>query len=516
MKRCPRALKRWLVPLGVALVVLLVPQAGAARGNAPNRQIEQALLQHISILASDDYGGREPGTEGETKTLRYIGQQWFEMGLESGTNDPGHPWYAPVTLVSREPEASTAQFTRRGRAVAVDAGEVLVLTSARRSLVEKAPLYFVGRGESVPARSELAGRIAVVLDADVPAAREADTQRSLPCSRRAQTSARQNALLAGGALAVITVLDGARTLDSVAQRRKRSGYALASEALGGDLEGFVSRAGMGQLLAGSSTTLAELEAEADQRDFAPHPLDLAVSMEASTRETTIRTHNVIGKIAGRHPEAGAVLLLAHWDHFGVCAAPPAEHLICNGAVDNASGVAAMLEITRRLVHVPHDRDIYVLATTGEELGLLGAESFAENPPIPLKNIVAAFNLDSVAIAPVGTPLGIVGKGMTGLDASIAQVAREQHHALSDSTAPNQYIRRQDGWALMSHDVPAVMVTTAYGDISRLEHYFDTDYHRPLDVVKPSLELGGAAEDVLFHVALVTYFADMRRYPPHTK
>jgi Zn-dependent M28 family amino/carboxypeptidase len=268
------------------------------------------------------------------------------------------------------------------------------------------------------------------------------------------------------------------------------------------------------VLDGGGETLANLQREADRADFVPRVLDLSASLEATTRETTIRTHNLIGKIAGKHPEQGAVLLMAHWDHFGTCASPPAEHLICNGAVDNASGVAALIEVARRVAHLPQalDRDTYVLFTTAEETGLLGAEAFAENPPLPLKNVVAAFNLDSVAIAPAGTALGVVGRGMTVLDTGLANVAREQKRKISDSTAPNQYIRRQDGWALMTHDMPAVMVTSAYGEIGRLEHYFDTDYHRPQDVVKPELELGGAAEDVAFHVALVQYFGDARRYP----
>ncbi|WP_320076614.1 M20/M25/M40 family metallo-hydrolase [Novosphingobium ovatum] len=494
-----------------AALAWIAPQQANARPNRAEQQIAQQMLSHINVLASDDFAGREPGTDGEGKTLRYIGQQLFQMGMVSGTNDPGHPWFAPVTLVAREPAASVAQFARRGRPVAVGDDDVLMLTSGRRSLVQKAPLYFVGRGGSVPPRAELAGRVAVMLDADTPAARAAAATGDVPRDR--QSSTRQNALLAGGALAVITVLDGDRTLASVAGRRKRSGYALASQALGGDLEGFITRVGMARLLAGGPVSLDQLEAEADRPDFVPRVLDLSASLEATTRETTIRTHNLIGKIPGRHPEAGAVLLLAHWDHFGICGAPPAEHLVCNGAVDNASGVAAMLEIARRLARpaVPYDRDIYILATTAEELGLLGAEAFAEKPPIPLSNIVAALNVDSVAIAPADTPLGIVGKGMTPLDAAIAAVARQQKRKLSESTAPNQYIRRQDGWALINHDVPAVMVTSAYGNIALLETFFDTDYHRPQDVVKPGIELGGAAQDVLFHVALIQYFADMRRY-----
>jgi hypothetical protein len=372
--------------------------------------------------------------------------------------------------------------------------------------VRGAPLYFVGRDAAgVPPRAELAGRVAVLLD------RVPDTASA--SAPNPQNSDRQNALLAGGASAVLTVLDGARNLASVAARRERTGYALASEALGGDLEGFVTATAMDGVLAATHTTLGALEADADKPDFAPHLLGLTANLEATTNETTIHTHNLIGKLPGRHPETGAVLLLAHWDHFGVCAQPPAEHLICNGAIDNASGVAALTEIARRLAKSPPmDRDVYFLSTTAEELGLLGAEAFAENPPLPLKSIVAAFNLDSVAIAPAGTAVGIVGKGMTGLEKGIIQVTRAQGRRLSDSTAPNAYIGRQDGWVLLHHDVPTVMITSSYGEIGRLEHFFDTDYHRPSDVVKPGIELGGAAEDVALHVALVHWFADAHSYP----
>ena len=502
-------------PLCLALVGAAVLCASAAQARR-DKALEAQLLAQMQVLASDDFAGREPGTDGEAKTLRYIGRQWFDFGLVSGTNDPGHPWYAPVTLVAREPAVSTAQFSRRGRMVALPAGEVLMLTSGKRSLVQGAPLYFVGRaGRGVPPRAELAGRVAVLLDRADVLGREAGKGDDKAGGGAAglQSSRRQNALLAGGALAVITVLDGSRTLASVADRRRRSGYALSSEALGGDLEGFITALGMERLLQSGGQTLSALEREADRADFVPRLLDLNASLEATTRETTIRTHNIIGKLAGKHPEAGAVLFLAHWDHFGTCAQVPAEHLICNGAIDNASGVAALNEIARRLSRGGLlDRDVYFLATTAEELGLLGAEAFAESPPLPLKQIVAAFNLDSVAIAPAGTPVAILGKGLTRLDADIAVVAREQKRRLLEAPAPEVYLRRQDGWALNRHDVPAVMVTSAYGEIGLLERFFDGDYHRPGDVVKPGIELGGAGEDVAFHVALARYFGDLRRYP----
>lgn len=482
-----------------AALALAQPAAAFARAGV-DRALEAKLMEHISVLASDAFEGREPGTEGEARTLKYLGREWFEIGLVSGTNDPGNPWFAPVNVVAREPAISKAQFTVRGGRYYVKPADVLVLTSGTRSFVRNAPVIFVGHGRRAAAsRSEIAGRVALLLDGT------------------AEHGERQNALLEAGAAAVLTVLDGDRSLDNVAARRQRSGYALADDNPGGDLEAFITREAADRLLKGAGFTLAAVERLADQPDFAHQMLPIAVTLEATTRETAIRTHNLIGKLPGKRPESGAVLFMAHWDHFGICAEAPAEDIICNGAIDNASGVASLTEIARRLARGPqNDRDIYFVATTAEELGLLGAHAFAEDPPLPISQIVAAFNIDSNAIAPAGSPLAMVGKGMTSLDRDIAILAKRERRKLLDSDAGNAYVRRQDGWALLQHDIPAVMVTSAYSDIRRMEAFFEGDYHRPSDQLPRKLELGGAVEDVLFHVALGRWFADPRRVPSTRK
>ncbi len=102
--------------------------------------------------------------------------------------------------------------------------------------------------------------------------------------------------------------------------------------------------------------------------------------------------------------------------------------------------------------------------------------------------------------------------MTPLDPQIAAAAKANRRVLIQNDEANAYVKRQDGWALLQHDVPAVMVTSAYGNLARLEAFFESDYHRPTDVVKPTIELGGAAEDVQFLTALGRWFADVRRVP----
>lgn len=489
--------------IGAAVTFVAAPLAAAP--SRADRELEERLRAHIKVLASDDFEGREPGTDGEGKTLRYLGKQWFDIGLISGTNDPGHEWFSPVTLIAREPAGFSATFRKRGRRAVVPQDQLLVLTSGKRSLVREAPLLFVGKIDAAQiTRNELAGRVAVVFDGRGPEANP-------------ELSERQSALLAQGASAVLTVLDGERSLEEVGARRNRIGYALADDTIGGDLEGFITREAMAALLEGTGKTLQGLGEAAAQPGFVPLPLDVSVTLEATTRETTIRTHNLIGKLPGKRPDAGAVLLLAHWDHFGVCAETPAEDLVCNGAIDNASGVAALTEIARRLVKGPPiDRDVYFLASTAEELGLLGAHAFAENPPLPPAQIVAAFNIDSIAIAPRGTPLAIVGRGLTRLDADIEKVAKSERLRVVPDDAANEFVKRQDGWALLQHDIPAVMVTTAYGKLDRMRAFFDGAYHRPQDDLSQPLELGGAAEDVRMLLALTRWFGDPRKVPLKAK
>lgn len=479
----------------IALGTLAVVALTGATPPRADKGLETALRRHVETLASDDFDGRQPGTEGEAKTLRYLAREWFDMGLVSGTNLPGKDWFAPVELVKRVPQAYRASFQRSKRAIALPAGSFFVVTSGMRGLVENAPVLFVGQGV-IPARSELAGRIALMLD-------------SLPQGE--QPSDRAGKLLDGGAAGVITVLDGEHSIGTITDRRKRAGYALASEVLGGDLEAFLSPDGFMALLPAGST-LAALREEAQRPGFVPRQLGITATLEATSRETRIHTHNLIGRIPGRDPSAGAVLLLAHWDHFGECAVKPANDLICNGAIDNASGVAVITEAARQLVRGRQlDRDVYVLATTAEEMGLLGALAFADNPPLPLNQIVAAFNVDSTGLVPRGVPVTVIGRGMTGLDGDIGKVLRRMKRTLATEGDANQYVRRQDIWALMQHDVPTVMVSSSYSDPVRLKAFMENTYHRPNDE-GAGLEWGGLAEDVLLQVELVRHFANEKTYP----
>ncbi|MXO73746.1 M28 family peptidase [Altererythrobacter aerius] len=451
--------------------------------------VEAALMRHIEILASDEFGGRQPGTAGEAKTLRYLAREWQAAGLESGTNDPANPWFAPVELSLTVPDRSEARFYRGGRPVALPDGAATVFTSSSRGLVERAPVVFVSGAATQPERAELAGRV-VITPMD-----------------HARVAEQREALVRAGAAAVLTVVEGDRERAGLTAQRRRGGYRLAGSENPGALDGYLSPAGFAALIGGDrARELLAADSPAVTR------LDLAASLEATASASTVRTYNLIARLPGRRPAAGAVLLLAHWDHFGTCAEEPAPDLVCNGAVDNASGLAVLTELARRIAAGPRlERDVYFLATTAEEWGLLGAQAFAENPPVPLNTIVAAFNLDTVAVAPAGSPVAIVGKGLTPLDPGIAQVLKQAGRREGDERMAQGYVRRQDGWALIQRDVPAVAISSAFAQAGPLDRYMTEHYHQASDEAA-GIELGGAAEDMVLHIALVRHFSDPARWP----
>lgn len=234
----------------------------------------------------------------------------------------------------------------------------------------------------------------------------------------------------------------------------------------------------------------------------------------------VATHNLIARLPGREPQAGAVLIMAHWDHLGAgerCRAADGDR-ICNGAVDNASGLAMMIEIARLLARGPKlDRDVYFLATGGEEDGLRGASAFVADPPVPIGNFVAAFNFDTEGIAPAGAPavvLATPGPATTGaLMDLIAATAREKGVTLVPPDARNsKFLKRQDGWLFDAVGVPAVIISTAFAQRERLDVYMRGRYHRA-DDDPGHVELGGAADMVRFHVALIARAADPALMPP---
>ncbi len=473
--------------------------AGCATVPSPARMvsdkpavIEAELARHIAVLASNDFEGRKPGTIGETKTLDYLTRQWQALGLDGGTNNPANPWLAPVDIVLSKPATSKLRFFRNRKLVPLPDNSAVAFASGQRALLERAPLLFVGKQGPELDSAELSGRVAVML-----------------WDHPGQIDQRE-ALLDKGASAVLVLVNTEKEWAEIVVRRDRGTYHLASDVDGSLLDGFLSPAAADAII--GAERLKRLRTWADEPDFKPVQVRIDVSIEATSTADAIKSHNVISRLPGKSPGSGAVLLLAHWDHFGICAPPGAADRICNGAVDNASGLAVLTEIARRLAAGPKlDRDVYFLATTGEEWGLLGARAFTADPPLPLTSIVAGFNFDSVAVAKRGAPVAIVGEGLTRLDPMVEAIIKQHGRVIGDEPFAEGFVKRQDGWVLLQRDVPTLMVSSAFGARGPLDRYTKAHYHQPSDEAA-TVELGGAAEDISLQIGLVRYFGDISTYP----
>jgi Zn-dependent M28 family amino/carboxypeptidase len=244
-------------------------------------------------------------------------------------------------------------------------------------------------------------------------------------------------------------------------------------------------------------------------------------MVRSSRLGQFTSHNVVGVARGRRPDGKAVLMMAHWDHLGICA-PAAADKICNGAVDNASGVAALVAVAEKVVKLGLDRDVWFVATSAEEWGLLGARAFADRPPLPLASIVAGFNLDMIAVAPAGASVAMVAPPHSPLEALVRQAAASLGRGWDGDREADHFLRRQDGWVLAERGVPMVMAGGSFSDAGVLQRFIASTYHAPGDALRPDTRLAGAVDDANLHVELVrraasrTFVAPSPRVPQLTR
>lgn len=231
----------------------------------------------------------------------------------------------------------------------------------------------------------------------------------------------------------------------------------------------------------------------------------------AARLGSFTSHNVVAVARGRHPDGKAVLLMAHWDHLGPCA-PKAKDRICNGAIDNASGVAALIAVAEKVARSGLDRDVWFIATSAEEWGLLGARAFADQPPLPLANIVAGFNLDMIGVARAGAPVAMVAPPYSRLEPLVRQAAAALGRPWDGDHEADSFLRRQDGWVLAERGVPMVMAGGSFSNLDVLQRFIDSRYHGPSDELRADTDLGGAVDDASLHLELIRRAAS-RKFRP---
>jgi aminopeptidase YwaD len=490
----------------LALLLVSLMLAGCARAPvesispAAREEIASRMRADVEELASEERMGRRPGTPGARATYPWIEKRMTEVGLVSGTGDPGSYWRLPVDLLGIEPDGSQLTLGQGRNRFVVPEADAAVYTPRRRALAiggpgTGVPVVFIGYADGSVLGDALAGAVAVIL---------ADPGRD---------TVRREALFRQNATAVLTVVLDRDALADVRGRNDPPKLILASDEQD-HLAAYITEGAFAKVIGARRWQKLKADAAEEGAGFSPFELNLSVSIDATADRREFTSQNIIGMIPGTAPGSGAVLVLAHWDHLGECGAPEDADRICNGAVDNASGVAMMLELARRLKEGPPlGRDVHFLATTAEEPGLLGIRSFIRNPPLPLNSIVAAFNLDMMALAPSGSPVGVIGRGRDpALDAVIAAAVAKSGRSIGDQTLADSFLQRQDGWALLQAGVPTVLMSSTFGSRSILDPFVAARYHQASDEAA-FVEYGGAVEDLLLHETVIRQIADPARYPP---
>ena len=466
-----------------------------------NNIIEDNLRGHIAVLASDPFEGRAPGTEGEAKTIKYISESWKAAGLKPAAKDGG--WYQPVALISRGQGTASYAFAINERTLRMVSDDIVLIGKDSRYSKKALPLLFGGYGIKADGRAidNVAGKAVLIL-LDEP--EFAPTDKQSPRERR-------DMLAAAGAEAVIMVADTPANWSAARRQLLSRPISLAASDKRAALEGVMSSEFAVALVTAAGRDWDKLRQAAKTDSFAGEPLGIEGTFDVTTEVRRFDSYNVVGKLAGKKKNSGAVMYMGHWDHLGFCGPEDAGDRICNGAVDNASGIAVLNEVAKSLGKQRHDRDIFFVATTAEESGLLGAYAFAESPALPLKQIVVALNVDMMAVAPSGARVAITGRDTTKLDPVVEDVARKLGRKMEPSNDANAFIQRQDGWALTQKGVPSLMVGGSFADMTLLQKFLSSDYHSVDDELTDMTDLSGAADDVILHVELGRHFASARKY-----
>jgi Zn-dependent M28 family amino/carboxypeptidase len=518
-----------------ALVVLLLAGC-ASQGSPPTGGITaDGLMAHIRTLASDEFEGRAPGTAGEEKTIQYLADQFRQFGLTPG--NPDGSWLQPVSMVGFT-AAPSASFSAGGRTVTLRFPDDYVAVSRRhvaQVVVPESELVFVGYGVIAPEFQwddykglDVRGKTIVMLINDPAVPDPSDSTRLDPASFRGQamtyygrwTYKYEIATEKGAAAAIIVhetgpagypyeVIRGSWSRENIEVKRP-DGY-LGRVAI----ESWMTDQKARELFRAAGQDFDALKRAARGREFRPVTLGATATFRLENTLRDLTSHNVIAKLEGKDPALKDQYLIytAHWDHLGRDPAVQGDQ-IYNGAHDNASGTAALLELARSFAELPERpaRTMLFLAVTAEEKGLLGAKYYAENPLYPLERTLANLNIDGINQWGRTRDVVVVGAGNTTLEDLLAEAARSRGRVIVPDPEPGKgFFYRSDQFELVKKGVPALYLSTGTDFIGRpagfgLERraeYTANDYHKPSDEVKPDWDLSGAAEDLglLFEVGL---------------
>jgi len=496
-----------------------------------------SLLADIRILASDSLLGRAPGTLGEDRTVVFLEQRFRALGL--GPGNPDGSYIQKVPLVGITPDPSTSlTFERSGARRTLKFKDDVVAWTKRvadSAGVSRSPVLFVGYGIEAPEFTwddfkglDATGKTLIMLVNDPPLADSTQFGgRAMTYYGRWTYKYEQGMRHRAGAVLIVHETEPAGYPFAVVQGKTGEQFDLVTPDKNqrrAAIEGWISLDQAKALFRMAGLNFDAEKGKAATREFKPVDLGVTASMTIKNRLRTVDSRNVVARLEGSDParKNEYVIYTAHWDHFGV-GDPVNGDSIYNGALDNASGTAALLSLARafKALSAPPKRSILFLAVTAEEQGLVGSQYYSIAPLHPLSKTIADINIDGLNLAGQTRDLTVIGLGASELDDYIRDAASEQGRTLRPDPEPEKgYYYRSDHFNFAKQGVPALYTEAGVDYVGKpadygmkvRERYVAEDYHKPSDEVKPGWDLSGAVDDLKLLFTVGVRVADAARYP----
>jgi Zn-dependent M28 family amino/carboxypeptidase len=505
------------------------------------------ILEHIKVLASDEFEGRGPGTPGEEKTVAYLQEQFRKLGLKPG--NPNGTYFQEVPLVGFEAKRVEGSFRTGDRTIGLRFPSDFVAVSRRMSeevKVGDSDVVFVGYGVVAPEYGwddykglDVRGKTLIMLVNDPPVADPKDPAKLSAAFFKGPamtyygrwTYKYEIASEKGAAAAILVHETGPAgyPFEVVKGSWGRENFDIAqAEASGASrrvaVEGWITLEKSRELFKACGRDFEALKQAAARSDFRPAALGCSARFVITNTLREVKSRNVIARLEGSDPalKNEFVIYTAHWDHLGRDSSLAGDQIF-NGAADNASGVAGVLEIARALSQIkpPPRRSILFLAVTAEEKGLLGAKYYASHPLYPLERTLADINLDVINLWGVTEDVISIGMGHSTLDDLLLEIVKEQGRTVAADADPEKgYYFRSDHFEFAKQGVPALdpkggrryKGKSADFGKHKQDEYTAKDYHKVSDAVKPDWDLSGAALDLRALAELGYRIAEGERYP----
>ena len=490
------------------------------------------LSDDVKTLSSDAFEGRGPATRAETKTVDYVVSQMKAAGLSPG-GDPGNgkrAWTQDVPLLRAEIKGTPKlDVTVAGKDESLTQGNEIAVRAAmdgsKSVAIRNAPLVFVGYGVTAPERKwddfkgvDLHGKVGVVLINDPDFETGSGDFGGKAMTYYGRWTYKYEEAARRGALGLLIVHEdepasyGWKTVKNSNINTQFDIVRDKPASVHPKVEAWIQRDFAVDLFRKSGLDFDALKKAAQSRDFKPVELKGATfSADYAVDTKIITSHNVVGRIEGTKRPGETVIYSAHWDHLGVGAPDAKGDTIYNGAVDNATGTAALLELARAFAHAPKpQRSIVFLNVTAEEKGLLGSEYYAAKPLYPLAKTVAVINMD--ALDPMGPARNFTTSGSAKSDLQDRLIADAKAAGLVYSPDPHPeagHFFRSDHFSFAKRGVPALSFGSGNDLVAggvaagEAEHkdYVDNRYHQPADEWKAEWTFAGMSHDlgVLYQV-----------------